>query len=383
MRVLYFSDHCEGDSFITRQVDVVSDSVEVFYMCRTSDPIKTESLKSKIYFLKSDENKFLSAIKRRLELSDLYLDYKNKLFAKSVKSLVQELQPDIIHCQYGYDAIKLLDNYFDPKQKYVITFRGFDASLQLILSKYVKKLNFYLAKPNVYSVFVCANLRSNLLQKGITLNPINTVVYSNTDTMFYSRDKHSLPASPRTFTQVSNFREKKGHYFTILSFDEFLKKNPGANFTLNFIGDLNGEYEQLHEKVASLEVMKKVKFLGKKNRSEIKQVLEDSHVFVHNSITSKHNDQEGIPNAIMEAMAMEMPILATKHSGIPELLSGNEDVFLSEEKNVVEYVLNIERVFNTGFSKRNRERIQQSFSQENFKKNILAFYNKVLQDKVN
>jgi colanic acid/amylovoran biosynthesis glycosyltransferase len=382
MRILYYSDHCEGDSFITRQVDEVSDSVEVFYACQTADtPVSAGSLNSRIYIVNASENKIIAAIRRRLELSDWYLNYKNKQFADGIRKIVHELRPDIIHCQYGYDAIKLLDNYYDPNQKYVITFRGFDASLLLILSKYVNKLKYYLAKPNVYPVFVCNNLRSNLLCKGILLNPINAVVYSNTDTAFYSRQTRSLPSQPRVFTQVSNFREKKGHYFTLLAFNEFLKKNPTANFTLNFVGDLNAEYENLRQKAGMLPVMEKVKFLGKKNRNEIKEVLERSHVFVHNSITSKHNDQEGIPNAIMEAMAMEMPILATKHSGIPELLTGNEDVFLSEEKNINEYVMNIERVLEVDFSARNRQRIVESFSRENFKRNILAFYEKVQQNK--
>ncbi len=381
MRILYFSEHYENDSFISRQVDEVSDVVDIFYMCRTADPVKSESLKSKIHFVQFAENKLLSSIKRKLELSNLYLNYKNKQFSTGIKKIVKEIQPDIIHCQYGYDALKLLENSHDPNQKYVITFRGFDASLLLILSKYVKKLSYYLKMPNVHSVFVCENLRDNLLKKGIVLNPLNTVVYSNTDTEFYKRKKYDLPGRPKVFTQVSNFREKKGHSYTLLAFDKFLTKNPSADFIINFIGDTNKEYEKLFQQVAHLPVLSKVKFLGRKNRQEIKEILEGTHVFVHNSITSKHNDQEGIPNAIMEAMAMEMPILATKHSGIPELLTGNEDLFLSEEKNIDDYVLNIEQVFKIGFSKRNRQRIELAFSKDNFKKNIFTFYEKIMRDK--
>jgi colanic acid/amylovoran biosynthesis glycosyltransferase len=375
MKVLYFSEHYESNSFISRQVEEVSSEVDTYYMCCTADPIRFEVLKSRIFFLRFSENKFLTKFKRRLELADIYLNYFNEPFAADVKKVVESLKPEIIHCQYGYDAIKLLENYFNKDQKYVITFRGFDASLLLILSKYVEKLKFYLNQPNVHSIFVCQNLKDNLIKKGVQLNPVHTVIYSNTDTEFYTRQRYDLPKTPRVFTQVSNFREKKGHYYTILAFDKFLDLHPESDLSINFIGEQNIDHENLLKQISHLKIFERIRFLGKKDRKEIKEILENSHVFVHNSITSKHNDQEGIPNAIMEAMAMEMPILTTKHSGIPELAV--EDVLLSTEKNIDTYVSNIEKVFWKGFSSLNRERIVNHFSKEKFKINILNFYTEV------
>lgn len=192
MRVLYFSSHFESNYFISRQVAEISDQLDVYYMCITADHVQLKS-NTKLRFVKYPQNKWVSRIKNKLELSDLYINYRNESFAWEVSNLVKEIKPDIIHCQYGSDAIKLWDNYFDPSQKYVVTFRGFDASLFLILKKYVNKLKYYLSQPNVHSLFVCHHLRQNLIANDVKLNTVSGIMYSNTDTGFYTRQNYNLP----------------------------------------------------------------------------------------------------------------------------------------------------------------------------------------------
>lgn len=376
MKVLYFSSHYESNSFISRQVEEVSDTLETWYMCITADPNHHPS--SRLCLVSYPQPKWKEKIRNKLELSDLYIDYRNSVFAKEVAKVVQEIKPAIIHCQYGSDAIKLLDNYFDPNQKYVITFRGFDASLLLILKKYVQKLKHYLAKPNVHCVFVSNHLRKNLIRQNIKLNLVSEVIYSNTDTDFYVRKSYEHSRKKIIFTQVSNFREKKGHIYTIQAFEKFYHNNPNVLFEVKFVGDLDQGYVDLVESVKGLSVFPKLSFCGKKNEIEIREILENSHIFIHNSITSKFKDEEGIPNAIMEAMSMELPVIATRHSGIPELVSDTTNLFLSNEKDVDEYVRNIQSALHAEYSRGNREAIINKFSKQLFKKNILQFYKNVL-----
>lgn len=379
MKVLYFSNVYESHSFIARQVEEVSGGAAVYYACcAVDDPAAPVPPYLKLIRLVNAQTSWIRRMKNKLELSDVYFNLYHASLAKSIASAVEAVDPDIIHCQYGYDALLLLDNDYRTDRKYVITFRGFDASLLLILDKYRQKLQHYLSLPNVHPVFVCHALMNNLLERSIVLNPVRAVVYSNTDTEFYKRTNYNVPRDTIVFTQVSNFREKKGHRYTIRAFEKFHERHPRVSFELIFAGELDHFAQDIQRAFADSPIVDRIKFIGKRDRAGLKALLEQSHVFVHNSITSHHNDQEGIPNAIMEAMAMELPAVATYHAGIPELLHQGEDLFLAHEKDIDEYVSCIEKAMHAGYSKRNRARIVEAFSSDVFRRHIFELYHQVL-----
>ena len=74
------------------------------------------------------------------------------------------------------------------------------------------------------------------------------------------------------------------------------------------------------------------KLLGWKTHEEVKVLLKESHVLVAPSLTSEGGDQEGIPNAIKEAMASGLPVISTFHSGIPELVTDGVSGLLVPER---------------------------------------------------
>jgi colanic acid/amylovoran biosynthesis glycosyltransferase len=49
--------------------------------------------------------------------------------------------------------------------------------------------------------------------------------------------------------------------------------------------------------------------------------LKSSTMFVLPCVTGSDGDRDGIPNAILEAMAMQLPVISTIHSGIPEVIT--------------------------------------------------------------
>ena len=60
-------------------------------------------------------------------------------------------------------------------------------------------------------------------------------------------------------------------------------------------------------------------------------MLDAADVFLLPSVTGADGDMEGIPVALMEAMAVGIPVLSTEHSGIPELIdSGNSGWLVAE-----------------------------------------------------
>lgn len=77
-----------------------------------------------------------------------------------------------------------------------------------------------------------------------------------------------------------------------------------------------------------------VELTGWKTQSEVASILDQSHVLLAPSVTTEEGEEEGIPVALMEAMASGLPVIATRHSGIPELVQHDRSGFLVEEREV-------------------------------------------------
>ncbi len=94
----------------------------------------------------------------------------------------------------------------------------------------------------------------------------------------------------------------------------------GMQLNLSFVGD--GKYKQeLQAKASSLGLNKNVEFLGYLNAGQaVRNQLDKSDLFILPSY------QEGLPRAMLEAMARGLPCIGSTAGGIPELLSEEDMV---------------------------------------------------------
>lgn len=106
-------------------------------------------------------------------------------------------------------------------------------------------------------------------------------------------------------------------------------KNRGVIFDLKIIG-AGPLLDDLKELASSLDIADQVHFLGAQSQDTIIEMLSNSDLFILSSRS------EGLPVVCMEAMAMEVFLIATRISGIPELVSNIENGLLVEPENVHE-----------------------------------------------
>ncbi len=144
---------------------------------------------------------------------------------------------------------------------------------------------------------------------------------------------------------VGRLVEKKG--FAILLEACALLRDEGFNFRCEIVGE-GPQRQFLKEKIEQLRLRGVVALRGALAHEQVIELYKSAAVFVMPSCVTETGDRDGIPNVILEAMAMELPVVASRVSGIPEAVEEEITGILVEEKNAEELARAIKRVLNDG-----------------------------------
>lgn len=125
------------------------------------------------------------------------------------------------------------------------------------------------------------------------------------------------PAGPRMVLSVGRLVEKKG--FDILLRAAALARSRGAEFELHLVGE-GPEREDLERLASGLGLREVVVFRGALTQDELRPLYADASVFALASVVTADGDRDGIPNVLIEALAMGVPTVATATGGITELV---------------------------------------------------------------
>lgn len=134
---------------------------------------------------------------------------------------------------------------------------------------------------------------------------------------FAQRPPRPSPDGSPTLVCVASFMDYKGH--DVLLDAVALLRDRGRPVRLRLVGDgeLRGAIE---ERVVRLGLGDQVELLGWRSAAEVAEIVAGADAFVLASVVSAGGQTEGIPVALMEAMAVGVPVVASRVSGIPELV---------------------------------------------------------------
>lgn len=150
----------------------------------------------------------------------------------------------------------------------------------------------------------------------------------------YRQENYFNQNGKKVVLYVGRLAEKKGVKYLIEAVDDIDCK-------LVIVGD-GPLREELQNQAKRTKI--DVEFLGSKTHDELKVIYASADIFVAPSITAKDGDVEGVPTAIMEAMASGLPIIASDSGGISELIKDGENGILTEEKNISQLSENIKLI---------------------------------------
>ena len=381
MKVLFFVRDIKAPSvtFIRKQIQLVSGIHEVLAVTVShEDRYEEEGISCAGIPFKSSS--WTNRPLRRLAKLDLYYGFFNPAFGKRIRQLVEGFNPDIIHCQFGPDGLLFLDHFPNRSQIPIfIQFRGYDASSMYSKKSYKNRLRQVFDKPWIHPIYVAHHQYERTLKLGLQPDK-RRVLYSCTDTDFFTFKPKSNDPSKTTyrFLQVGRLVEGKGHEFTLLAFQRVVLSlcNVGKNATLTFVGSGELEYS-LRQKCNELGLSDQVKFCQSVSQRAVKAYLQDTDFFLHPSLITKEGGIEGIPNAIMEALAIGVPVIATKQPGIDELMCPSGALFTVQEWDIAEYADTMIKLVEGKLQYElaiSRKMIEEKFSAKQHIAKLLGFY---------
>jgi colanic acid/amylovoran biosynthesis glycosyltransferase len=175
------------------------------------------------------------------------------------------------------------------------------------------------------AAFVVAISRDNLqeivAEVGDDARSRVEVIHCGVDTTrLRPRPRSASADEPLTILCIGTLHEVKGQ--SILVEACRILRDRGITVRCRLIGD--GEDERrLRDQIAAAQLEAIVTLDGRRTRDQVIAALGDADLLVTPSVAASDGKREGIPVVLMEAMSCGLPVVASRLSGIPELV-GNE-----------------------------------------------------------
>jgi len=244
-----------------------------------------------------------------------------------IRRILEQTEAQLLHIYFGHIAVHLLPLILHWKQPTVVSFHGADVLVDL------DKPHYHAATREMLAAARLVLVRSQSLARAVEALgcPAEKIRVHRTGIPLAEMafQKRLWPNDGAwKFLQAGRLIEKKGLQTSLRAFAVFQALNRGAELTIAGEGPMRSELQGL---VRELGVGDRVRFVGFLSQTQLRERFYQSHIFLHPSELGADGNQEGVPNAMLEAMASGLPVFATHHGGIPEAIdSGVSGVLVGE-----------------------------------------------------
>lgn len=232
---------------------------------------------------------------------------------------------DLLHAHFGWNALTLHQTLkllgWENRKPMIVQCQGTDVNSTPELNPEYRSEFLKVAQlPNVWFTANSDFMRQKMIRLGIAPAKIH-LVFNAFNSAFPGHRKQSYfkKGDCLKLINTARFIEWKGQAYLVKGFARFVRE-VYANATLTLVG--TGEtLAQVQALAESEGVSKQIQFLGGVDHREIARLLSSHDLYLQPSIIDpKTFQQEGLPLAVLEAMAVGLPLIVTRTGGMPEIV---------------------------------------------------------------
>lgn len=316
--IISYNKFAYSETFIRAHIERLPAKVKLLYggwfpiYAENDRPLVSSNLASRIA---------RSVLRRSLRLPPQHFQ------TKSVRRFLETNKVDAVLAEYGPAGVAVMDVCLAANIPFVVHFHGFDAYARETLDQYGSAYQRMFIKAGAV-IAVSRDMEQQLLALGA---PREKLFYNpcGVDISLFSGANPS--SAPPVFVAVGRFVDKKAPHLSLLAFKQVLESCPEARLMMIGDGNLSEACKQLAK---ALRLSASVEFLGPRPHTEVAATMRQARAFIQHSLRTSYGDSEGTPVAVLEAGAAGLPVVATRHAGIQDVVIAGETGFLVDEGNV-------------------------------------------------
>ncbi len=139
--------------------------------------------------------------------------------------------------------------------------------------------------------------------------------------------------APDLIVGVGRLVEKKGFEYLIHAC--FVLKQQGMQFNCTIVGD-GEERDALELLIADYGMGDEIKLVGAMTQADVIALLRRATLFTLPCVVGDDGNRDGLPTVLLEAMALGVPVVSTRVTGIPEIIDHGQTGMLVEERDAIE-----------------------------------------------
>jgi colanic acid/amylovoran biosynthesis glycosyltransferase len=252
-------------------------------------------------------------------------------YLDSLRAAVERIRPDYIHAEFGRMGV-LASSLVSAARPLVVFMHGYDITALPKSSAWQRRYT-RLWRDGVTILTPSEFMRQKVIDLGAS--PEQVFVQQNgidLGTWAFSDPSRRYSGKVK-FLFVGRLIKKKGPRELVMAFARLRQLAPEIDAELSLCGAGSLEPE-LRRDIERLGLQQTVQLRGAVPNAQVREAMMQAHIMVQHSVETDSGDMEGLPVSLTEAAASGLPIIATRHSGIPEIVQDGVNGFLVEEHDV-------------------------------------------------